>query len=309
MLRMARALLGARAMQRPLFFFLLFAASCGATEPNESTLPSPPADAGATNDGVSGEPFTPGTRATVGTVLIAAMQPSKLSADVIFQDFTTPSGEVISRFRGERWKATDCKKHEAGACEMIACDIVATPPLDTAGLIAGLPGGTVTVTRSNGDELALKADANNRYVAHSAELAPVTEGERVTVTVTGSDRVPAFTETVELEGAQRLTTSTIDVASGDDAEIAWTGSKTGRVVLTAGLGDPAANRVGELTCRFDAAAIPGALLAVAPKKAFTFVLVRDSTTKTIGGMEVTFTGALGDPFAAGAGYEVEVRLR
>jgi hypothetical protein len=304
-------LLTARAMRRILFFLSLVTA-CGSTEPTTAVAASR-ADAGATDDAAVGQPFTPEGRANIGTVMIAAMKPSTLYADVVFQDFSTPSGETMSRFRGETWKATDCKQHVVGACEMIACGVVTTPPVDTTGMLAGLSAGTITVTRANGDELVLEPDSNNRYVGSAHEIAPISDGEKVTVAVTGSEQVPAFTETVALTGAQRLTTSEVDVANGADAEITWTGSKTGRVVLVSGIGDLTAGRVGDVTCRFDAApgrgTIPAALLAVVPKKTLTFVVVRDSTTKKIGGAEVTLTGALGDPFAAGEGYEVEVRLR
>jgi hypothetical protein len=208
------------------------------------------------------------------------------------------SGETPDRFRTSGERAIDCKRSVFGACELVWCKLEPTSKPIAAPIIVS--AGTLTVTRSNGERLVVRPNdllEDSNYEGSKPDPAPLAAGERVTVDASGGD-VPAFSESIEVKEPLWLTSRTIEVSAGHDAEITWSGRTTGEVLLWDLLGHLGDDRIGEVKCRFDAAAgrgiVPAALIDLVPEDRF-FLYPRDEgTTKDIGGYQVTFFFAAGD---------------
>lgn len=294
-----------------LLQLLLAVASCGQVETTEAGASNGPARNDGFVDTRPGVPWTPDPQRKLGSVSVAIGQeydlgPATFHALALFQDQTKSPPET----RGIDWEATDCRKHVVDECEMIWCIVKDAPKLEDIVMPRNLLAGTITVTRTNGEQITLEANDSNGYGGSAGNPGPVRYQEMVTVSVSGGDDVPAFTEMIELEGPRWLTTREVEVAKGEDAEIGFGGSTDGKNVLVASIDGP---RV-RLTCRFDAAAgkgrIPGALLALLPADSVHFFLASEPKARQIGDWRIFFGGGYGGTITgSGSEYAVTVKRR
>lgn len=225
----------------------------------------------------------------LGTV---SMQQASVYMSVAGQSMTLLTASAVAAF-GLVDGSSVCEKTTLGDCEFSVC-----PTTDAGQAGDYLSAGTVTITGLDSALPLASRTANAAYMSSVFSNYLWTTSRPVTVTVTGSPDVPAFTmDTVAphpiVVTAPIPTPSSplvdYSISRATDLAVTWTGGVEGKVIVTMG------NVSGSLTCTVDATkgtlSVPSALMKKITGTPVNFdVIVHNTAFKAVGEWMMSFGG-------------------